>query len=222
MELATKKAQNTPPDTNLAHETSDTADVANVPQGIDGIRQVWREKTITLQTTESDIQAFAKAFCEQYPGFDPNRALCDHLAGQTQQTEQQGYYVNLEARNGYVSIETTTELPTGTTLCYWKRRNGHKLLAVWMECQKEGQKAEHLLVSYDYDPNTKMMKPEPALSDELDRITKKFPEWSLRLPSEGKDIEIIVFSGPDKDFESTYYNWKWNGHSFRFDPNAHE
>lgn len=223
-EMAGKKPQIAQVDSSKLSEEADSVDEAPVPEGIEGIQQVWRDKPISLDTPKVDIQTMAKAFCEQYPGFEPNRVLRDHFDGQTKKTEEQDYYVNLEAPSGYVSIETTTELPTGTTLCFWNRRKGHKLLAAWMECQEEGKKAEHLLVFYDYDPNTKVMTPEPTLSDELTRITKKFPDWSLRLPSVGKDIEIMAFSGQDsaENFKVTYYDWKWNGQSFHFNPNGHE
>lgn len=218
-ELAAKKSQKTPEAPEQAEPQEQT-----VSPGIAGIKDAWRGQPITLETSNVNIQSLALAFCNSYPGFEPNRMLRDHLAGQTKQTEQQGYSVNLEERNGYVCIETTTELPTGTTLCYWKRNNGHKLLAAWMEFQEEGKKAENLLTFYDYDPNTKVLQPEPKLTDELEGITKKFNEWSLRLPSEGKDIEIMSFSGSDSEenYKCIYYNWKWNGMTFNFDPNGHE
>ena len=223
-EQTAKKAQKIQPDTTSLDLPADTVKQDTVAPGIEGIKEVWRDRPITLEVTTVNIQTLAKTFCENYPGFEPNRVLRDHFDGKTTPTEQQDYAVNLEARNGYVCIETTTELPTGTTICYWNRKYGHKLLAVWMEQKKEGENGEQLLAFYDYDPSTKVLQPEPKLTDELERITKKFKEWSLRLPAEGKDIEIMEFSGTDSEanFKCIYYTWKWNGQSFRFDPNGHE
>ena len=223
-ELVAKHTQKTLPDSVALGAPADSVQVDTIAQGITGIKEVWREKAITIEATTVNIQSLARAFCDKYNGFEPNRVLRDHFDGKITPTEQQEYGVNLEARNGYVCIETTTELPTGTTICYWNRKYGHKLMAAWMEQKREGEKGEQLLVCYDYDPGTKMLQPEPKLTDELERITKKFKEWSLRLPAEGRDIEIMEFSGTDSEehFKCTYYTWKWNGQSFHFDPNGHE
>lgn len=222
-ELAAKKAAAAAP----AEKVDTVVAVEEEPQiadGIDGIREVWRDRPIALEDATVNIQTLAKAFCRQYPGFAPNEVLRDHLSGQSNAAENQAYSVNLEPRNGYVSVESTTELPIGTTICYWNKRGGHKLMGVWMERHSEGEKAEKLLLFYDYDPQTKTLKPETKLVDDLQRITGKFGSWSLRLPAEGKDIEIMEFSGEDSSdtFKCTYYTWKWNGASFTFDPNGRE
>ena len=120
--------------------------------------------------------------------------------------------------------EATTELPTGTTICFWNKRGGRKLMGVWMEQTSETEKPQKQLLFYDYDPQTKTLTPQAKLVDELERITKKFKSWSLRLPAEGKDIEIMEFSGEESSdtYKCTYYTWKWNGAAFHFDPNGHE
>ncbi len=205
---------------------ADTTDTVPSPRDILGIREVWRERTITLDDDKVNIQSLAKAFCMHYPGFSPDSALLDYLNGKSKTTavEEQEYVVTLEAVNGYVAVEATTELPTGTTICFWNKRGGRKLMGVWMEQTSETEKPQKQLLFYDYDPQTKTLTPQAKLVDELERITKKFKSWSLRLPAEGKDIEIMEFSGEESSdtYKCTYYTWKWNGAAFHFDPNGHE
>lgn len=204
--------------------TVDSTQVREQPVDISGIQEVWRNDTIIIEEATVNIQNLAKAFCGQYAGFQPNKVLLDYLLGEMEEEDKEAYAVNLEQSNGYVAIETTTELPTGTTICYWNKRGGLRLVGVWMEQTTETEKPEKLLLFYDYNPQTKKLTPQTKLVDELQRITKKFKSWSLRLPAEGRDIEIMEFSGEDHSdtFQCTYYTWKWNGTSFHFDPNGHE
>ena len=109
-----------------------------------------------------------------------------------------------------------TQTDRFTYACYWNRKNGHKLFAAFMEeCWESVDWDQCLVVFYDYDPSTGNMKPEPALTKMIEERVKDYMCYYLRLPEEGKDIEVIgVESMEEEASADEMFTLIWNGQTF--------
>ena len=63
------------------------------------------------------------------------------------------------------------------------------------------------------------MTPDAALSKKVDEAMNKFDTYTVKLPDQGKDIELV---GHKIDFENdsaenTYYLLRWNGYDFKME-----
>ncbi|MBR1667247.1 MAG: hypothetical protein IJ693_03090 [Bacteroidaceae bacterium] len=228
--------------TNFATDTQAEADVADEEEyeiarrGIDTIREVWKSKPIkvNLSNTIPDVLQYAKAFCKTYPQCETNRALKEFLASPENAQKEEGrielpsndgeytlnYHIDNKPRNGYISCEMAVETFRQTDVCYWNRKDGHKLIAVFIdECWESASWDQCLAVFYDYDPATDTMTPEPALTDMIEQRMKSYKCYDVKLPKEGKDIEVKGFNGGvnDEDEEPLIIDelkLKWNGQTF--------
>ena len=232
-----------------AVESDDTEDVATTAQsedeeefdaprrGIDDIREVWTDKTIEVNAGNNNpgIKELTLAFCKTYPQCETNEALRKYLSSpdaasmdtyQLDLPSHDGEYtltydINCDSRNGYIRSMAWTQTDRFTYGCYWNRKNGHKLFAAFMdECWESIDWDQCLVVFYDYDPNTDIMTPEPALTSMIEKRMKDFSCYEVRLPEEGKDIEVhgIAISEEtdegEEDWESVELKLKWNGDTF--------
>ena len=185
---------------------------------MDGIRRVWASNPLTGVSTDGvpDIERFALAFCMAYPGYAPNKALSDYLECPTK-FHSQDFRVDVQQKNGYILCQGQFQMSWDTSCCYWKRKNGHCLVAFWLEEGYEGdQPTDVLLAFYDYDPATDSMTPEPALCKKITDAMAAYDMFSVVLPSEGKDIEVIghQINEEEDNCVNTYYIGVWNGHDF--------
>ena len=89
-----------------------------------------------------------------------------------------------DAKNGYVEVSDAGTDGEYMSACVWKRKNGHRLLAVCL-----GDPTDpfiEFICFYDYNPKTKTMTPEPDIL--------KFKKWSVQnpyfctLPRVGKNL----------------------------------
>ena len=121
-----------------------------------------------------------------------------------------------DLKNGYVRCGSGSEISSDVTACYWKKKDGHRLVAFWLELGHEGSEhVDQLLAFYDYDPESDSMTPKPELSQRVEKTMSKFDAYSVRLPDEGKDIILMGHDfGDDDSYQCTYYLFKWNGNDF--------
>lgn len=186
---------------------------------IEKIRKEWRTKPIDVASGDHTvgITMLAFAFCGEYLDYKPNAALYEFLTQpQNYKEEKTGFHVNLEERNGYVSAHSMSQYNLNTDCCYWNRKNGHKLLGVWLDEEHEDWKKEaKLALFYDYDPKTDMLTPEPQLTDLVEKITASFNSYAVILPNKGKNIEITTFTmAEDDSFKSSSLTLVWDGQNF--------
>ena len=213
--LACGKKEKTSKEDN-AYPSEEMADAESV---ISSIREVWKTKTIDVGDNEGtpDIGQFAFAFCEEYPDYEPNAALQEYLAQPKDYNEENtDFHINDDTSNGYLSSTLMTEYDFRTDCCYWKRKNGHQLVAFWLCEQHEGMDVpENLVLFYDYDPKTFKMTPEPQLTELVEKNTASFPTYEVRLPDEGKDIEIMTYTDADEEsYDVSSFKMIWNGQNF--------
>lgn len=115
-----------------------------------------------------------------------------------------GYTVEVDAKNGYVESYTAGSDRQTMSACVWRRSNGHRLFAVVVS-QPVDPEIE-IACFYDYDPQKHTLTPEPEI---LDNIRPLFPTayMSFVLPKTGKDLIVIEYSSG-----FTYKRiYKWNG-----------
>ena len=201
-------------------------------RGIESIREVWAGKPIKVNrsNTVPDILQYAKAFCQTYPQCETNRALGKFLASPDADkkecqlelaSQDDGYtntfHINSNPRNGYIRCMEGVQTDRFTYVCYWNRKDGHKLVAAFMEeCWESPSWDQCLVVFYDYNPATDTMTPEPALTSMIERRMKRYDAYSVELPEEGKDIEVLGFTIDEEEDSGEYdaLKLKWNGQTF--------
>ena len=106
-----------------------------------------------------------------------------------------------------------------TDVCYWNRKDGHQLVAAYMEDSGEGGWFENLVVFYDYDYANDLMTPEPELTQMIEDRMKKFDAYSVQLPREGKDIEVAgyVIDEEQDNADGITLKLKWDGQTFNWE-----
>ena len=195
-----------------------TPDSSDDPTGIISIRKTWAGQTIKVDAGKSTvgIEQFAKAFCKTYPQCETNKAMLDYL-NSPKDYKSDLFEIDSKPRNGYIRCMMEVQTAPLTDVCYWNRKNGHKLFAAYMESTHESMAwDEHQVVFYDYDPATNIMTPEPALTEMIEKRVKKFDSYSVALPDEGKDIEVnaYTFDEENDSAEGEELKLKWNGMTF--------
>lgn len=115
--------------------------------------------------------------------------------------------VNVDQKNGFVSVGDGGTDGEYMSACYWNRSNGHKLLAVLLGSPTDP--CIEVLCTYDYDPAKKMLTPEPEILKGYrwhDR--KAYSQIFCNLPWKGKEITVDDWSGDDGPVRHTF---KWDG-----------
>lgn len=181
------------------------------------IRNKWYQNELHKVTNgkTADIEQFALAFCKEYPDYRANKEIIEYLKSPAKY-EEEIYHIDYQKSNGYLSCMFMTEYDWNTTCCYWKRNNGHKLVAFWLTESHEGGDEEHLLAFYDYDPDSDTMIPEKYLTKMVDNAMKRYDTYSVRLPDKGKDIGLSGYTidREDDSAECADYTLRWNGYDF--------
>lgn len=209
-------------------------------RSIASIRRVWADKKIKVDADPAalGIGELALAFCQTYPQCDTNEALRRYLvAPHTDGKDLDSlsfksptykytfnYWIEPALKNGYIRCMEEVQVDRTTYVCFWNRKNGHKLFAAFMEeCWETSTWEECLVVFYDYDPATRVMSPEPALTDLIEKRMKDYDAYSVVLPKEGKDIMVMGFIFGDEEEEEGEDNseyveldLKWNGMTFNW------
>lgn len=170
---------------------------------VEQVRDNWAQKTIT-DVKGGDLIELAKAFQRAFPTRAARRmlALSDkRVPGGNGET-----YGAVAKKNGYMAhaddVTEEEEHSEAIEMCVWKRDNGHRLFAVNFNSLDNDI---HALCFYDYNPQTRQLKPEKALAEQI--TPKKSANYYISLPATGKKIHINEFVG-----ETVYsYVYDWDG-----------
>ena len=103
--------------------------------------------------------------------------------------EETSLTVTVDSKNGFVMVGDGGTDGEYMSACYWNRSNGHKLLAVLVG--KPTDPCIEVLCTYDYDPQKKMLTPEPDILKGYrwgDR--KEYTQLFCQLPKKGKDVRV--------------------------------
>lgn len=207
-----------------ATETSETAkaedDASTKEEIISQIKKAWRNKSISVVSNSGapGIKDFAKAFCLVYPDYAPNKCLLEYVNNPSGYVRGDGKSaITDKSSNGYLKSDFEYQYGWLTECCYWKRNNGHRLVAFWLAESHESGWEDCVVAFYDYDPQTGVMTPETSLCDMIEKEVKRFQTYNLRLPIEGKDIEIYAVSYDNDENMTDEGNYKlvWNGQTFK-------
>lgn len=229
-ENAENKSETTTKETAATEKTDDAAatdedgdikddELHKLPE----ISRVWASKPLTKVAAgkTADIERFALAFCKEYPMYRPNRIISDYLVSPASYDEEKSlFHIDNQKKNGFLACRLFTEYDMNTDCCYWNRKDGHKLVAFWMKESLESyDKDEHLLVFYDYDPATDAMTPEPSISKMVENAMNSYDSYTINLPDEGKDIDLIghKINLKEDNCDNTYYLLRWNGNDFKLE-----
>ena len=183
------------------------------------IRDNWVNTPLQVENLfpKAQIRNFAKAFCSQYQQYKPNVAMVDYLKKPGEYDwDEKHYYVEDDPRNGYIKSDLLGQFDFMTAMCYWRRANKHQLVGVLMQIGHEGERSDAVMLFYDYDPETQVMTPDTEVYQTVVNIVKKHRgDMFVRLPQEGKDIEVstVVWSEED-DFIFDDFLLHWTGDSF--------
>ena len=212
------------------------------PGEINEIKNEWRTRVIKVFTDNKspEIHQYVQSFIASYP-YTPNDLLNNYIIDyknnnlltpesflkkgssegeyQTDHPSQAYSYKIIDhPKSGYMSISANVQYDHRFEYCYWKRNNGHRLFAAYMNGEYENPSMnERLLAFYDYNPATQKMTPEPELTDMVEEKVKGFSSWVMILPDKGKDIEVYVYQENDDDSEDEIeleFDMEWNGQSF--------
>jgi hypothetical protein len=112
--------------------------------------------------------------------------------------------VTVDAKNGYVEVSDAGTDGEYMSACVWNRNNGHKLFAVNMG--KPTDPFIEFVCFYDYDPQKKLLSPEPEILSGFKKWTYDCP-LIYGLPMVGKNLIIEEF-GPDGHLCHTF---TWDG-----------
>lgn len=192
--------------------------------GITFIRNGWAEGIghgggrikVELHDIKDIINRFAVAFCRTYPLINTNKEMRDYFL-YPDQFDKDLYFVESSPHNGYVRCGMATEVSSETEVCYWNRKNGHKLVAIYMADNREDEtESDHLVVFYDYDPATDIMTAEPALTKMIEERVKDYNVYTIQLPEKGKDIVVIghIIDTENDSEENKIMRLLWNGTTF--------
>lgn len=198
------------------------AEGANDGEVVLEIASKWDSKPLKNIVTEDifDVERFAYVFADEYSDFKPNKVICEYLDSPEKFKKKESLFgVRNMKKNGYLECSAQTEVSWGTTCCYWKRKNGHALVAFWLERGHEGEDelSETALAFYDFNPETDTMTPEPALCKIVEDIARNYDAYLIKLPEEGKDINLycLTYNKAKEYYESTPYLLRWNGNDFK-------
>lgn len=187
--------------------------------GINAIKKVWANNSFDLDAGDQtpNIETYALAFCKTYPQFEINKTLADYLINGTYDKSE--YEIINDKKNGYIRCMWLMQYTDNTDVCYWNRKDGTQLVAVYMESNSESDPTENLVTFYSYDHAEGVMTPEPALTQMIEERMKKYDSYSVVLPREGKDIQVIGYI-VDEENDSADRNelkLKWDGQNFNWE-----
>ena len=220
---------------NASQEVEDADDEYEVPERtIVSIRQTWIDKALKVDANNKvGIKDFAQTFCEAYPQCKTNDALRRYFSNPDAATKNEysleidnpeydypdEFEISCNPGNGFIRCMQVIQTDRYTFACYWNRKNGHKLVAFYMEeCWEQVDWDQCLICFYDYDPATGVMTPEPALTEMIEKRMKQYELcYYIQLPEEGKDIEVTGVDSMEEDAcADESFILKWDGMTFNW------
>ena len=115
--------------------------------------------------------------------------------------------VTVDTKNGFASVGDAGTDGEYMSACYWNRPNGHKLLAVLVG--KPTDPCIEVLCTYDYDPQKKVLIPEPSILKGYRWGDKgEYKQIFCNLPRTGKNITVEDWSSDEGPVVHTF---TWDG-----------
>ncbi|MCR4854511.1 MAG: hypothetical protein K5893_13080 [Prevotella sp.] len=197
--------------------TSDAEALAPGDGVLEGMAKNARAQSFEVEVTgnKANIHDFARIFCRQFRDFEPNAHMLSYLGNPSQANQQtEAYSIHESMSSGYISCTLPVQFDVKTVICYWNRDDGHQLVGVWMRQTSESETASNGYAFYDFDPETKQMKPDGAVNEAMAQAISsvKAEDYWIDLPEQGKDITITYYNeGEEEPVEKVM---KWNGNGF--------
>ena len=91
-----------------------------------------------------------------------------------------------DPKNGWVDVSSNAMNKEFMHVCYWRRTNGHRLLAIYLG--KPVDPCLHFVCFYEYDPQKHILTPETHIIYGFK--TTKDRKFYYNLPEEGKEMTI--------------------------------
>lgn len=178
---------------------------------IDDIEKGWKTKPIE-NVVNGSIGILLEAFHQTWPTYVTRDACSVMEQGLDHKVldPEAGYYVTIDATNGYAEVDNGGTDGLYMQACIWNRSNGHKLFAVMIG--KPTDPELEVVCFYDYDAQAKRLTPEPNILSDFHRKSagSQISHW---LPQEGKELRIIEY-----DLPLIYaHHFPWNGMQPVFD-----
>ena len=192
-------------------------------EAMEAIAKQWTSQSVRVTIThpKAPIHDYANALCRQFMNYSPCAAMVDYLKKPGDYTwEEKHYIVDDAPRNGYIKCDMGGQCDYLAEVCYWRRPNGHALVAMLMQIGSEGEGVDtkNVLLFYDYNPKTRMLTPDLKIKQFVDNFLKKHTNAGtpcFSLPKENKDISIgYVKWDPEEDFLYENYLLQWTGNAF--------
>lgn len=212
-------------DVMIQHPKTET-DTTEGENPVHAIAKRWADASLKVNVTDgrkARIRDFAQALCYRFAGFEPNKILTDYIKDPNAfRSETSHYRIDDAESNGFMQCDMLTQFTTQTQICYWKRTNGHRLVALWMDDEHEGNSRHALLAFYDYDPNTKTLTPDMKVTEEVRTcIAKTKPDfdkgdsYSVNLPKKDKDIALTIHRLKGEDaYDNETFGLIWANDTF--------
>lgn len=187
------------------------------------VADTWKSTSfkVNANTNKPGIKQMVLPVLRHYKKFTGNRLMLKYLTNpKGYQADHGNYGIDDQTSNGYIRCDDGMQFSASTSCCYWKRDNGHRLLAIYLEDTFENHLPEQAILFYDYDPATRTLKPDlntAEIMSEAIKMVKSDEQYIIQLPSKGKNIKLMMFpKNADEDGCETR-TLKWNGTSFTID-----
>jgi len=198
---------------------------------ISKIKSTWKTHKFNVEPGDitPGINEFTLAFSKEFEQFEPIKVMGDYILSprdfksrgngnfetKSSQDYEFKYDIHDNPRYGYMSCTANTQFDVSAQSCYWKRKNGNRLVAFYLAEDGE-EESEHLLMFYDYDPLEDIMTPETKLTEMVEKKMKNFDSYSVELPEKGKNIIIKGYKENDDNATTKEFTMKWDGQNFKF------
>ena len=174
---------------------------------LETINQGWKTKTID-NVINGSLGIMLERFDQTWPTWMVGevRSVLEKGLSKVVLDEETDLTVTIDSKNGYVSVSDGGTDGEYMTACYWNRSNGHKLLAVLLG--KPTDPCIEVLCTYDYNPQTKTLTPEPDILKGYRWGDKKdYTQLFCKLPKIGKNV-VVEEWGNDGPLKHTF---TWDG-----------
>ena len=163
------------------------------------INSEWESVTLS-GAGDGSLTAMLECFNKKWPTWMVTSALKTMRKGLRLERYGEGLpTVFYQPQNGWVDVAASPMGSEFMHVCYWKRSNGHRLLAIYLG--KPVDPSLHFVCFYDYSPQKHTLTPEPQIIDGY--RTTEDTKYYYDLPREGKDLMISEF-GPRGHVRHTF------------------
>lgn len=171
------------------------------------IEEGWKTKTIN-NVLNGSLGIMLERFDQTWPTWMVGavRATMEKGLDKEVLDKETELTVTIDSKNGYVSVSDGGTDGAYMSGCYWKRSNGHRLLAVLVG--KPTDPCIEVLCTYDYDPQKKTLTPEPGILEGYRWGQRgEYTQVFCHLPKKGKNVQVDEW-GNDGPVRHTF---TWDG-----------